>query len=94
MNSALGKKGWPIVGNINLSEELMAVPTFYIYDQIGKSFSIYSDSKEIPATKEECLDLECAAVWSLEHVESRLADLYSWKNNIWVESLHASNRAT
>jgi len=94
MNRAIGKNGWPIVGNLKLPAELMIEPRFYKYDQIAKSFSVYSESRDIPATKEECLDLECAAAWSLEHVESRLADQYSGKTNMWVESLHASNRAT
>ena len=94
MNNAIGRAGWPVIGNKKLPKELMIRPTFYKYDVIGKSYSIYTDAKDIPATKSECLGLEAAAVWSQEHVESRLEDFYANKSNIWVESSRASNSAT
>jgi hypothetical protein len=91
---AIGKKGWKVIGNVSLPRDLLAEPAFYRFDVISKRFSIYHAGKERPATKEECLPLECAAVWEKEHVESRLNDFFAGRKNKWVDSLSASNRAT
>jgi hypothetical protein len=44
-------------------------------------------STRLSVPREECLGLERQAVWSAEHIESRLSDYYEGRPNIFVESL-------
>lgn len=92
MNNALGKCGWKIIGTAPLSEDLAAPEVFYKFDAISRKFSLYSSSTETPATREQCIGHECAAVWSACHVESRLADHFAGRTNPIVENLSAANR--
>jgi len=64
MRSALGKSGWPVIGCAAVPPQLTATPIFYKFDPIARKFSLYSNGIETPATREECLPLECASVWS------------------------------
>ena len=93
MRSALGKSGWPVIGCASVPSHLTATPTFYKFDLIARKFSLYSNGTETPATREQCLPLECASVWSASHVEARLADHFAGRPNRWVESLSASSRS-
>jgi hypothetical protein len=38
-------------------------------------------------TRAECRNVECAAVWDPEHVESRLRDHFAGRKNVWLNSL-------
>lgn len=88
MNYAVTSGRWLIIGSRPLEEELHAPIHFFKQDIISKKYSIYTDNNvEIPATKEECIRLERAAVWDPEHVEDRLRDHFAGVPNIWVESL-------
>jgi Immunity protein 26 len=79
---------WVVVGNAPLDSVLSNPPTRFIQDiQRKNSFSIYDKGQIRPATKEECIGLECEAVWGDTHVEDRLRDHYAGRENIWVESL-------
>ena len=93
MRSAIGKNGWPVIGCTSVPPHLTVTPTFYKFDSIARKFSIYSNGSETPATREQCLPLECASVWSAAHVEARLADHFAGRPNRWVESLRASSRS-
>ena len=92
MNAALGKRGWMIIGSAPVPEALAIPAVFYKFDIIARKFSLYSSPIETPATREQCIGLECAAVWSACHVESRLADHFAGRPNRFVQSLSASNR--
>ncbi len=94
MKFAIGKNGWKRIGSRPLNEEESESPWFYKFDRIAKKFSIVRGHEEKKATKDECLDLECAAVWDPEHVVSRLNDHFDGKPNKWVESLSAKNKST
>lgn len=87
MNSALTSGRWKIVGHAALEEEHKVSPCFFKQDAISKKLSLYREGIEQPATFDECKDLERAAVWSAEHVESRLDDELSGRANKWKESL-------
>lgn len=87
MKSAIGKNGWKIVGQLPLSDEMRISPWFFKQDGISKKITRYRHPEEVPATKEECEGLECAAVWSTVHVESRLVDHFEGRPNKWVESM-------
>ncbi len=87
MRSAVTSGRWKIVGTTPLEENLKVEPHFFKIDPLNKKLSIYFHDKESPATVEECRGLECAAVWSAEHVEDRLRDYYAGQPNKWVESM-------
>ena len=92
MNAALGKGGWKVIGSASVPEALATPAVFYKFDTIARKFSLYSSSTETPASREQCIGLECAAVWSACHVESRLADHFAGRPNQIVQSLSATNR--
>jgi hypothetical protein len=92
MRLCLSKRGWPVIGHATVPYALTTPPDFYKFDLISKRFSLYRDHSEEPATREQCLDLECAAVWSDVHVESRLDDHFAGRPNAIVESLSAARR--
>ena len=91
MDSCFTTDRWPIIGSAPVPESLQNQPTFWKFDRIARRFSLYESGHETPATRDQCLGLECAAVWSPEHVESRLDDHFAGRPNQWVESLSASH---
>lgn len=83
MNSAIGRAGWSVIGNLPLRPELVHDYFFFKQDSISGKLSVYTHfiydydpdkriAAERPATYEEAKHLECAAVWSRCHVEERL----------------------
>ncbi|QIF04269.1 Imm26 family immunity protein [Roseimicrobium sp. ORNL1] len=87
MNKATRSGRWPVIGHIPLSDELLKPVAFAKQDVISKAFCIHVGGKEVPASIEECRNLECAAVWSAEHVEDRLQDHFEGQPNKRVESM-------
>ncbi|MGR4021036.1 immunity 26/phosphotriesterase HocA family protein [Vibrio harveyi] len=87
MNNAITSGRWEVIGNKELTQYLKEPVTFFRQDMLSKKFFLHTDSKEIPASREQCLGLERAAVWDAEHVEDRLRDHYAGVVNPWVESL-------
>jgi len=79
---------WPKVGYLPLEKPLREIPTLSKQDPLNPSkIYMYRGGKEYPATREQCEQLERAAVWEPEHVEERLKDHYAGRPNRWVESL-------
>jgi hypothetical protein len=79
---------WLKVGKLEIRENLKYLPLEFIQDSINREyFSLYDpNTGEITsATKEQCLGLECAAVWASNHVEDRIRDHYLGVPNIWLE---------
>jgi hypothetical protein len=89
MNRAITHGTWPVIGHAPLSPDLCAERAFFKKDAISGALTIYRDatSDEIPATREECEDLECAAVWEPHHVVDRLRDHFEGRPNSWFESM-------
>lgn len=88
MDWAIKKARWIIVGNVPLESSLAILPPKFIQDSIDKTqFSIYENGQIRPATRKECIGLECAAVWDPTHVEDRIRDHYASRPNKWFESL-------
>lgn len=87
MNSAVASGRWRVVGHAPLEQALETSPWFFKQDAISRALSLYREGVERPATIEECLGLERAAVWSAEHVESRLEDHFAGQPNKWVEGM-------
>lgn len=90
----LRERRWPEVDLVPLTEEERVRPIpFFKQDRLsGKLTRYWSDpttstSHEVPITLDEAKTLEPAAVWSAEHIEERLADLFAGRPNRWVEVL-------
>jgi hypothetical protein len=89
MRSAYGSGRWLRVGNAPVPGELLRPVGRFMYDMISKQLGITTDggaSRRV-ASAAECEPLECAAVWSAEHVEDRLRDHYAGAPNKWLVSL-------
>lgn len=90
----ISKHHWKLLGHVPLEDELLVPINFYKRDCISKELSIYTENvqecpttwQERPATYEECVGLELAAVWSIPHVESRLEDHFAGRENKWVKA--------
>jgi len=89
MDYAISNGIWPVIGHVPLTKELLVESRFFKRDAITESLTIYRDStgEEIPASKQECEGLECAAVWDPEHVVDRLRDHFAGRPNKWLESV-------
>jgi hypothetical protein len=48
---------------------------------------IIEPGRRVAATPSECIGLEPEAIWSAGHIESRIADAYAGRPNMFVESL-------
>lgn len=87
-NRPMRDGAWPVVGHIEPDRDALRPPTFFKQDPISRKLTVtYDGGSEVPATAEECVDLERAAVWEPEHVAERLADHFDRRPNVWVESL-------
>ncbi len=81
---------WVKVGKLPIRNNLLVQPMKYIQDiQNPNNFELYNpNTGEIKkATREQCVGLECAAVWEANHVVDRIRDYYLGRSNIWVEQL-------
>jgi len=87
MNSAISSGRWSVIGHAPLEAELETIPWFFKQDAISKAFSLYQSGIERPAAKEECEGLERAAVWSAQHIESRLEDHLEGRTNKWLDAM-------
>lgn len=88
MDYAIERGVWKVIGNFCLTQELTVAPRFFKKDALSGKLSITFDgSQEIPATLDECKELECAAVWDPAHVEDRLRDHFKGRRNIWYEDM-------
>lgn len=89
-NDVVTKGKWLKVGKLPIRENLQTQPLQFIQDiQNPKNFELYNpNTGEITkATREQCVRLECAAVWEANHVVDRIKDYYLGQPNIWVEQL-------
>ncbi len=85
---AVTKFVWHKVGNAPLSNELKVPQPQYIQDILNpEHFEIDCGGEIRPATREECLGLECCAVWSPEQVVDRINDYYNGVPCRWTEVL-------
>ncbi len=91
MNYAITKGIWSVIGRVPLALDLKEAPRFFKQDAMNGQLAIYQSIPELaphyerPATYEECLGLEVAAVWDPHHVEERLRDYFAGRPNKWVE---------
>lgn len=87
MDYAVKKNRWIQLSVVPLEARLLKPQKYFIQDVISGEFSIYLDDAITPASRKECIGLECAAVWDPEHVEDRLRDHFAGTPNVWTEQL-------
>jgi hypothetical protein len=85
-DDAIGRD-WPIVGSVPAGSRLPAVPEQFTQDRYNPQSCqiIDADGNTRPATPQECVGLERAAVWEPEHVVGRIQDHYAGRPNFIVE---------
>ncbi len=67
MDNAFERPNWRIIGFRSLEAQLEKRVWFFKQDPISKTVSLYSEGEERPVSKEECRNVERAAVWSAQH---------------------------
>jgi len=90
MDSAAKSGRWPIVGKVDPpTVSALDGVVFFKQDRISGRISAYDAiaNAESPLSFEEADRLECAAVWSPEHVEDRLRDHLNGISNKWWASM-------
>lgn len=88
MKYAITEGVWPVIGHDPLSEQLKITPPFFKQDAINNNLTLYfGNGKESPATYDQCVNLEYAAVWEPNHIQDRIEDHFAGLPNKWVESL-------
>lgn len=89
MNYSISKRIWSVIGRLELTSDLKKTPSFFKQDILNGALSIYRDDLppafERPATLQECMGLEQAAVWDPCHVEDRLRDHFAGRPSKWVQ---------
>ncbi len=76
---------WIKTGKASIPKDLSQPRETYIEDVISDKFSIYKLGDIRPASKEECIGLDCCAVWEANHVEDRINDHYAGRDCIWLD---------
>ena len=85
--SSITSGRWPKIHKSVLPEKFKVLPPKFIQDPIQPwKFQLYepNSGKMTDCSREDCLGLECAAVWEAPHVESRIVDHFNGVENKWV----------
>ncbi len=83
---------WLKIGKSPLEPDLQVLPLKFIQDKLNPdNFELYDPNKGTAkkASRQDCINLERAAVWEPDHVEDRIVDYLNNKYNIWVERMKA-----
>lgn len=79
---------WLKIGNAIIKDEFTKPIPRFIQDALNPNkFQIYHTGKIFQSSKDECIGLECCAVWAVNHIEDRIRDYYNGIPNIWLEQL-------
>lgn len=88
MRQALKEPTWELLCEIKkIPEPFQQEVTRFKKDSITGKYSLYIHGQETPASKDQCIGLERAAVWSSNHVNDRLNDHLAGVENAWDVSL-------
>jgi hypothetical protein len=70
-------------------DSIPAIPRFFWQSPVKKSDCkiVEPIKRRVPATPSECVGLEPEAIWSADHIVSRIVDTYEGRPNAFVESL-------
>lgn len=84
---AIKEENWSYIGNINLLGSL-ARPATYIARPVGaQSYYAYTNDEKALASKSEAESLEPLAAWFAHHIEERLEDYFSKRENETLKHL-------
>jgi hypothetical protein len=85
MRRALTHGDWTVIGNVPIEEKMLKAPLFFKEDPLSGALRIYDGDtgEESAATRENCNQLERAAVWSRNHVVDRLVDHFHGRPCKW-----------
>ena len=89
-DSAITSGRWEKVKTVPLDDRFKTLPLAFIQDSFDlESFEIYNPNtgEIIKSSRKDCLGLERAAVWEARHVEDRIRDYFSGKENVWTKQL-------
>ncbi|MBV7531176.1 Imm26 family immunity protein [Chitinophaga sp. sic0106] len=88
-NDIITSGRWIKIGKKELEPFFDVLPMKFIYDDLGERYKLYNPiTGEIsPASLEDCLTLETAAVWDAHHVEGRLCDYINGVPNETYEKM-------
>ena len=91
MNKAITSGRWVKISKRAIDQTLLQPRDYFIVNMISGNVHLYRNDTGVvrPGTMAEAYDLECAAVWSAEHVEDRLRDHFRGAKNVWLESLRS-----
>ncbi len=81
---------WLKVGKLTIREDLLIQPMKFIQNEANiNDFEFYNPNtgEIIKAERSQCLGLERAAVWEVNHVEDRIRDFYLGISNVWLEQM-------
>ena len=87
--TAYSQGRWGAVLHRVRKEELPAVPEFFRQNALNLADCslVAEDGSVKPVAPERCVGMERDAVWSAEHIESRLEDHFAGRSNAFVESI-------
>lgn len=87
--AAYAKGGWGEPVRHLALDSLLPIPVFFWQSPVNKAdCKIVEPIKHrVTATPADCVGLESEAVWAARHIESRIADAYAGRPNIFAESL-------
>ncbi len=83
------KDGWVKVSKaLSIEAHLKDKPPVYTQDRLNPTnYTIYKNGEEIPATKQDCINLEYLMIWEKQEIEERLNDHFAGRKNEFVEKM-------
>jgi Immunity protein 26 len=88
MNQPIVDGLWPVLGKVDVPEELAVAPWFFKQDLFSGEITVGRTGFEERLPEAGEVDsLERAAVWSAVHVVDRLQDHFAGNPNKWVTSM-------
>lgn len=88
--TAYSTGGWGKPIRLLPESEIISIPKFFSQSVTSKFDCKIIDPvtrRRVTARPDECIGLERDAVWSQDHIESRIIDSYAGRRNIYAESL-------
>lgn len=75
------------IGFHKLNEEDQKERRYYKVDTITKKISIYINGIELPAEINEIRNMECLAIWNIEHIEERYKSMRNGVKSKYLMSI-------
>ncbi|HEX6686419.1 MAG TPA: immunity 26/phosphotriesterase HocA family protein [Candidatus Limnocylindrales bacterium] len=86
-DSAIGRRGWPVVGQAPPGSPIVTVPDSFLQDVFLNCKIVDVQGNTRPASPQECAGLERYAVWDPADLTERLRDHYAGRPNAVLENM-------